>query len=118
MKASVKKTGIVLLMSFGMLLLNLEVNAQTQDDQNPLKMETNIESLETLQLKVKGMSCQAGCANSIDRMLSQKEGIVDSKTTFDSSSSEVKFDKSKISEKEIVALIEERGFKAEVNKED
>lgn len=105
-------------MSLGMLLLNLDVNAQSQNDQNTFQMEKHKDNVETLQLKVEGMSCQAGCANSIDKMLSQKEGIVDSKTTFDSSSSEVKFDKSKISEKEIVALIVERGFKAEAVKED
>ena len=118
MKATVKKASLMFLISLGMLLLNLDVNAQTQDDQNTIPMEKNKDNIKTLQLKVKGMSCQAGCSNSIDRMLNQKEGIVDSKPTFDSSSSDVKFDKSKISEKEIVALIEEKGFKTEAITED
>jgi copper chaperone len=118
MKVTVKKTGLVFLMSLGTLLLNLDVNAQSQNDQNALQMEKSKESVETLQLKVKGMSCQAGCANGIDKMLGQQEGIVESKTTFDSSSSEIKYDKSKISEKEIIALIEERGFKTKAIKKE
>ena len=110
---TVKKASLVFLISLGMLLFNFDVNAQSENNQNTLKMETNKENIETLQLKVKGMSCQAGCANGLDSMLGQKEGVVESKTTFASSSSEIKYDKSKISEKEIIALIEERGFKTE-----
>jgi copper chaperone len=112
---TIKKAGMVFLMSLGMLLLNLDVNAQSQKSQ---KMEANKENVETLQLEVKGMSCQAGCANGLDIMLGQQEGIVESKTTFTSSSSEIKYDKSKVSEKDIVALIEERGFKTEAVKEE
>jgi copper chaperone len=118
MKATVKEAGLVFLMSCGMLLLNLDVNAQSQKNQKALQMEKSKESVETLQLKVKGMSCQAGCANGIDKMLGQQEGVMESKTTFDSSTSEVKFDRDKISEKEIIALIEERGFKTKAIKEE
>jgi copper chaperone len=117
MKSIVKKTGIALAVCFGTLLLNFEVKAQTQENKNTIEMERAEANVETLQLKVEGMSCQAGCANGIDRMLGQQEGIIESKTTFDSSTSEVKFDKSKISEKDIVALIEEKGFKTEAIKE-
>lgn len=54
--------------------------------------------MASLQLRVEGMSCQAGCANGIDSMLKQQEGIVKSKTTFDSSASDILFDKAKTSE--------------------
>jgi copper chaperone CopZ len=80
-------------------------------------MERAEANVKTLQLKVEGMSCQAGCANGIDHMLKQQDGIVKSKTTFDSDTSEIQYDKSKISEKEIMGMIEERGFKTVVNKE-
>jgi copper chaperone CopZ len=49
--------------------------------------------------------------NCIDRILNEQEEIEKSITSFESSSSEVKYDKSKISEKEIIGLIEERGLK-------
>jgi copper chaperone len=116
MKTIVKKAGLIFLMSCGMLLLNLDVNAQSQKNQKALQMEQSKENEETLQLKVKGMSCQAGCANGIDKMLGQQKGVVESKTTFSSSTSEIKYDKSKISEKEIIKLIENKGFKTEAIK--
>lgn len=115
MKTIMKKTGVVFLACFGLLLLNVEVNAQSQKDQ---KMEKNKENVSLLQLKVEGMSCQAGCANGLDRMLGQQEGILESKTTFDSSSSVIEYDERKISEDQIIELIEERGFRAEAKKEE
>jgi copper chaperone CopZ len=118
MRSIVKKTAIVLVACFGTLLLSFEVKAQTQETQNTIKMERAEANVETLQLKVEGMSCQAGCANGIDHMLKQQNGIVKSKTTFDSGTSEIQYDKSKISAKEIMGIIEDRGFKAVVKKED
>jgi copper chaperone len=100
------------------LLLNFEVKAQTQENQNTIQMEKAETNVETLQLKVEGMSCQAGCANGIDQMLGQQDGIVKSKTTLDSGTSEILYDKSRISEKEVMGLIEKRGFKTKVKKED
>lgn len=115
MKTIMKKTGVVFLVCFGLLLLNVEVNAQSQKDQ---KMEKNEKNVTALQLEVEGMHCQAGCANSIDNMLKQQEGILKSKTTFDSSASVIEYDQRKISENQIIDLIEERGFKVEAKKEE
>lgn len=117
MRAIIRKAGAGLLMCYGILLLNSEAKAQTQENPNSPKMEETELNVETLQLKVGGMSCQEGCANGIDKMLKQQDGIVKNKTTFDSSTSEIQYDKSKISEKEIIDLIEKRGFKAKAKKE-
>jgi copper chaperone CopZ len=117
MRSIVKKTGIVLLACFGTLLLSFELKAQTQEKQNTIKMERTEMAIETLQLKVEGMSCQAGCANGIDNTIRKEDGIVKSTTTFDSGISEIRYDKSKISEKEIIDLIEKRGFKTQVKEE-
>lgn len=118
MRATIRKAGAGLLMCYGILLLNSEAKAQAQENQNSPKMEKTEANAETVQLKVEGMSCQEGCANSIDRMLKQQDGIVKNKTTFDSGTSEIQYDKSKVSEKEIISLIEERGFKAKVKEDD
>lgn len=115
MKTVIKKTGVVFLACFGLLLLNVEVKAQSQKDQ---KMEKSEKNVTALQLKVEGMHCQAGCANGIDKMLSQQEGILESKTTFDSSASVIEYDQRKISENKIIDLIEEKGFKVEAKKEE
>lgn len=106
----IKKAGVFFLMCCGTLLLVPEAKAQSQEKKKSNKMEKTEESTATLQLKVKGMSCQAGCANGIDSMLKQQDGIVKSKTTFDSGASEIVYDKRKISEEQIMRLIEGRGF--------
>jgi copper chaperone len=108
---TVKKAGVIFLACSGLLLISPEASAQSQK-------EMNMEKVNVLQLEVKGMHCQTGCANGLDRLLNEQQGIEQSKTSFDSSSSEVKYDKGKISEKEIIALIEERGFKVKVKNDD
>lgn len=97
-------------MCCGILVLDSEAKAQSQEKKKRKEMEKTQENTTSLRLRVEGMSCQAGCANGIDSMLKQQEGIVKSKTTFDSSTSDIVFDKSKISEEQIIRLIEERGF--------
>ena len=111
MKSVVKKSGLFCLLCLGFLLLNVDASAQSETNQKKETMENVQEKANTLQLSVKGMSCQAGCANSIDNMLGKQEGIIESKTLFSSSSSEILYDKDKISEKQIIDLITQRGFK-------
>ena len=111
MKSVVKKTGLFYLLCMVMLLLNVDANAQSSPKQEMENMENTQEKADTLQLSIKGMSCQAGCANSVDNMLGKQEGIIESKTLFSSSSSQIHFDKEKISEKQIIDLIAQKGFK-------
>ena len=74
MRAIVKKTGVVLFACFGTLLFGFEAKAQIQENQNTIEMERMEVNIETLQLNVEGMSCQAGCANGIDNMLGKRKG--------------------------------------------
>ena len=66
----------------------------------------------TVKIELKGMNCQLGCANGLDRTLRLANGIVESQTSFDNSSSEVTFDDTKIKSSEIIKIIEKRGFQA------
>ncbi len=72
------------------------------------------ETMKTIKVEVKGMSCQEGCANGLDAMFKKVPGVITSKTSFDNSESEITFDASKITEKEIVAVIEKKGFAAKL----
>jgi copper chaperone CopZ len=105
-----KKIFYVLMMSIGATLVNSQVNAQSAEKENTVKMEQGKNTTE-LQLSVEGMHCQAGCANGIDNMLKEQKGIMSSETFFDTSSSVIRYNSKIISEKEIIALIEDRGFK-------
>ncbi len=73
------------------------------------------EEPKTVTLKITGMSC-AGCANHIHTALSKTEGVVSDEVKYPDDVATVKYDASKISEKEIIAVIEKAGYKAEVMK--
>lgn len=62
------------------------------------------------------MSC-AGCANSIHTALSKTDGVISDEVKYPGDIAVIKYDASKISEKEIITVIEKTGFKAEVQKE-
>lgn len=109
-------TGTVFLMIFILLLSVSEAKGQTQEIENSSIMEKTKANLDTLQLTVKGMSCQTGCANGIDSLLEQQEGIKETKTSYESNASEIVYDKNRISEKKIIGLIQKRGFKAKSKK--
>lgn len=94
-----KKTVLFLLTCAGILFINRESAAQANDKEKKVKMDQTSNNLTELQLAVEGMHCQAGCANGIDNMLQEQEGIVDSETLFDTSSSVIRYDNKLISEK-------------------
>ncbi|MEQ8551692.1 MAG: heavy metal-associated domain-containing protein [Cyclobacteriaceae bacterium] len=96
----------------GFTLMNVTVKAQTTNDVDTVNVTNQIE------LEVKGMSCQAGCANGIDNMLKQQKGVVKSKTTYDTGTSVIWFNKELISQKQISDLIRDRGFKVKVKTKD
>lgn len=95
----------------GFTLMNLTAKAQSKNDVDTVNVTNQIE------LEVKGMSCQAGCANGVDKMLKQQKGVVKSKTTYDTGSSVIWYNKELISQKEIENLIKDRGFKVKVKTE-
>jgi len=70
---------------------------------------------KTVTLKITGMSC-AGCASHIHTALSKTEGVISDEVKYPGDIATVKYDASKISEKEIIAVIEKTGYKAEVIK--
>lgn len=108
MREIMKKAVFAFLICLG-LLVNYQTKAQSLGKEPLPKIEKNN---TILQLKVIGMHCQAGCANGIDAMLKEQEGVVKSTTLFDTSSSEIEYNDKIISENEIINLIKERGFKA------
>jgi len=67
-------------------------------------------------LKITGMSC-AGCSNHIHTSLSKTVGVISDDVKYPSDIATVKYDASKISEKEIIAVIENAGYKAEILKD-
>lgn len=60
---------------------------------------------------IKGMHCSS-CAMSIDGELEDTSGVKSSNTNYVKSQTEVEFDESKLSEKDIVKIIQKVGYNA------
>ncbi len=83
--------------------------------QNPKKTEkkTTVKSnIKDVVLAVEGMTCQKGCADGIDKKLAKTPGIKKSKTLQKTGKSQITYDASVISVKEIIRIIDARGYKA------
>ena len=61
--------------------------------------------------KITGMDCVA-CALTIDGDLEEREGIKAAKTNYAKAQTEVEFNDTKISEKEILAVLKKAGYTA------
>ena len=68
-----------------------------------------------IKLKVSGMHCSQ-CSNAIHTALSKTEGIISSELKYPGTLAIVKYNSSKISDVEIIKVIEKAGFKAELSK--
>lgn len=66
---------------------------------------------QTIEITVEGMSCQKGCADSIDRKLRSIKGIVRSRTKFDMGISKVTYNPKEITIENIIKTIESLDFK-------
>lgn len=62
--------------------------------------------METVSLSISGMTCEIGCAKTIQSKLSKKEGINKAKVVFVDSLATVNFDANKISKAEIITFID------------
>ena len=71
-------------------------------------------TMKTIKVDVGGMSCQEGCANGLDATFKEIPGVIKTKTSFENGVSEIIFDHSKITEKELLAIIEKKGFTAKL----
>lgn len=67
----------------------------------------------TKKYKISGMHCTS-CAMNIDGELEDTEGIKESNTNYAKSQTEVEFDESKLKSEDIIKIIEQTGYQAEV----
>lgn len=104
------------LMFFVFLLVNMIQPADSfaqsiEKKEKKTAVKTNV---KTVELEVEGMTCQKGCADGIDKKLRKTAGIKQSNTVQKTGTSKVTYDASVISVKQIIKIIEDRGYKAKV----
>jgi len=62
---------------------------------------------------IEGMHC-GSCATGIELFLSNTDGVSSAKVNFESKTAEVEYDSAKLNDLDIIKLIEEAGFKAQL----
>lgn len=64
---------------------------------------------ETFSLNVSGMTCEMGCAKTIESKLAKKAGVLDAKVVFSDSIATIKYDTNKLNKKQLMAFVETIG---------
>lgn len=77
------------------------------------KQETSKPAVVKVSLKIEGMVCSS-CEKSIESRLTKIAGVQSVTVDHESSSAEVEFDASKTTQDQLIAGIEELGYKASV----
>jgi copper chaperone CopZ len=60
---------------------------------------------ENVSLAISGMTCEIGCAKTIQSKLSKKEGVLNAKVIFTDSIANIEFDANKTSKEDLIAFV-------------
>lgn len=93
---------LVLLATFAFTACKKEVE---KAEVKEVKKELAEAKIETVSLNISGMTCEIGCAKTIQSKLSKKEGVASAKVIFTDSLATVKFDANKTSSEDLITFI-------------
>jgi len=97
---------IISLFVFLLLLFSCsETKKESVNQPENENTESKVASYKSIEVEIEGMTCEIGCARTIQSKLSKVNGVTYSKVSFESKTGQFTFDENKISEKEIVAKI-------------
>ena len=101
------KKNIVSILAYALLgLSTLMVSCGGDSQSGDQNNVTNVASeMASLKADISGMTCEVGCAKTIEKMLSETEGVVSAKVDFEKKAAFVDYDKAKVSEADLLAAI-------------
>lgn len=70
-----------------------------------VKKELTVAKMETVSLNISGMTCEIGCAKTIQSKLSKKEGVASAKVVFTDSLATIQYDANKTSSEDLIEFI-------------
>ncbi len=94
----------LLLMSFVMFSCEINLKDKTKEAK-----EISIAKAEVISLNLSGMSCELGCAKTIESKLAKKEGVIEAKIIFSDSLATIKYDINKTNKTDLIAFVEDIG---------
>jgi len=78
---------------------------ETKKEASEIKTEEIAANYKTIEVEIEGMTCEIGCARTIQSKLSKVKGITSSKVDFESGKGHFTYDSNKISQNDIVKKI-------------
>ena len=88
---------LLVITSFAISSCNLEKKATI--------ITTSVANKKQVSLAISGMTCEIGCAKTIQSKLSKKEGVLSAKVIFKDSIANIEFNKELTSNKELISFI-------------
>ncbi len=83
-------------------------NKEAKPEQTKVLVEDQTtENLQKISLEIEGMTCEIGCARTIQSKLSKKKGVKSVKVSFEDKKGIVSFDGSKITKSQIIEVVNE-----------
>ena len=105
-KAIMNKKAIFLLLAISaLLIISCSVNDENGKTKDLKSDVPRMAKMETVSLAISGMTCQIGCAKTIQSKLSKKEGVADAVVVFTDSIATITFDSNKTSTEDLSSFI-------------
>lgn len=96
-------------LSLSLLLSLISIQCTSEKATQKSTQKTTAQVLEqkpmALQLHISGMTCEIGCARTIQSKLSKKEGVLDAKVIFTDSIAKINYNANAITSTEIISFI-------------
>ena len=105
-KAIMNKKAIFLLLAISaLLIISCSVNDENGKTKDLKSDVLQMAKMETISLAISGMTCEIGCAKTIQSKLSKKEGVADAVVVFTDSIATITFDSNKTSTENLSSFI-------------
>ena len=105
-KAIMNKKAIFLLLAISaLLIISCSVNDEKGKTKDIKSDVLQIAKMETVSLAISGMTCEIGCAKTIQSKLSKKEGVAAAVVVFTDSIATITFDSNKTSAENLSSFI-------------
>ena len=100
-----KKAIFLLLAISALLIISCSINNEKGKTKDLKSDVLQIAKMETVSLAISGMTCEIGCAKSIQSKLSKKEGVAAAVVVFTDSIATITFDSNKTSAENLSSFI-------------
>ncbi|MBE0423552.1 MAG: heavy-metal-associated domain-containing protein [Lutibacter sp.] len=99
-----KKTIYILSMAFVLFSCN-DAKKEVSSEKSGIEKQEVAVNYKSIAIEIEGMTCEIGCAKTIESKLSKTEGVTYSKVSFEDKIGKFTYDENKISQEDIAKKI-------------